>query len=170
MTLHHPGVSIHTTEVFPCMTKIAEISQEARKASAEIFGLLKTLKSTNSSKSPSRSAVNVAVWKALEKNWKNMSEYGFVPPLKSRKLVGGLSSDALLENPLLPDLLLAERYNPYELNSDKSITGRICKITMMNDPPFQPLAKDIMCRLLKSFILRNSLLHSWIQTGTYSIN
>jgi hypothetical protein len=139
MTLHHPGVSMYTTEVVPYMAKIAELRQEATNSSNELFGLLQT--------------------------WNNLSDYGFIPPLKGRKLVGGLSSDMLLENPLLPDLLLSERYNPYELNSDKSLTGLICPITMLNDPPFQPLAKDLLCKLLKAVILRNNLLHCWLQTG-----
>ena len=165
MTLHHPGVSMYTTEVVPYMAKIAELRQEATNASNELFGLLQTFGPTQSCILPSRSIINVVVWKRLEKNWNNLSDYGFIPPLKGRKLVGGLSSDMLLENPLLPDLLLSERYNPYELNSDKSLTGLICPITMLNDPPFQPLAKDLLCKLLKAVILRNNLIHCWLQTG-----
>ena len=168
--MHHPAISISMNEIVPTVFLISRIFKESLKQIRNFNNTLDTLTSEISTGSILRSASECVVWKNIASVWKNLSEHNFSPQGRGRRLVGGLDSDTWLENPLLPDLILSEKYVPYEQPTEgnsRSLGNNIAPFTMYTDPPFKPKARDILSKLLKMIILRNRLYFSWIETGIF---
>ncbi|KAJ3291858.1 hypothetical protein HK104_005749 [Borealophlyctis nickersoniae] len=162
--MHHAGVIVEMTEIVPAIERISEVWDAARTACAEmgrtIEYLLPDLKC-------SRHAVECAVWKGLHAAWSSLSSHAFRPPARARRLVGPLDSDVWLENPLLPDIILAERYVPFEqenAGTARSLGVAITSWTPFTHPEFASKAREMLHRIMRTVLLRDRLLFSWIET------
>ncbi|KAJ3415446.1 hypothetical protein HDV05_004888 [Chytridiales sp. JEL 0842] len=166
--MHHACISVALSEIIPWLSVISRIEKVARQASSELGRMLQSvITRDNSNLHLSYSSLQCVVWKGLMSCWRELEDYDFKPPLKGRRMVGGLDSDLWLENPLLPDLVLSEKYVPYELSDDgnsRSLGNSVAQHNMFTDPPFKPKGRDVLCRLLKTLLLRNRLLYSWFET------
>ncbi|KAI8608274.1 hypothetical protein BC830DRAFT_19898 [Chytriomyces sp. MP71] len=169
VTMHHCAMSLKITEVVPAMALISKVQKQAKTLCQEFYSLLQVILAKNGVvATPSRSAAECVVWKGLNRVWKDLANHDFMLPLKGRRLIGGLENDNWLENPLLPEMILAEKYNPFDLQAEggeKYIPNMIAPYTIFTDPHFQPHARDILCRVLKVIVMRNRLYFAWIETG-----
>ncbi|KAJ3327154.1 hypothetical protein HDU76_012304 [Blyttiomyces sp. JEL0837] len=168
ISMHQSGINVSFCEMIPSLTEVYRVWKVAKKNSINLYDLVETLNGVDTQiPRPSRPAVECTIWKNLTSIWDDMVETDFSPPTRGRRLIGGLDSDVWLENPLLPDLILSERYIPYDLPNEgnaRTIPNTISPYNMYTDPPFKPFARDILSRLLKTVVLRYRLLYSWIET------
>ncbi|KAJ3015420.1 UNVERIFIED_CONTAM: hypothetical protein HDU68_012744 [Siphonaria sp. JEL0065] len=119
--MHSPAVSVNLNEVVPALSAVIKIHKEASMYCRQFYTLLQTILGKDGIvATPSRGAAACVVWKGLNKLWRDFCEQDFILPLKGRRLVGGLDNDDWLENPLLPDLILADKYSPLDIQ----LTGK----------------------------------------------
>ncbi|KAJ3231446.1 hypothetical protein HDU81_003753 [Chytriomyces hyalinus] len=168
VSMHHYGAAVHMTELIPSIAIISKIHKQANLLSKDLLSLLKLILAKDGVVgNPSRSATECVMWKGMFKIWTELDDHDFMLPLKGRKLIGGLECNDWLENPLLPDLILSEKYNPYDYaaaTSEKYIPNTVAPHSMFTEPGFQPIGRDLLCRALKSIIYRNRLYFAWIET------
>jgi hypothetical protein len=166
--MHHPAISIQLMEIIPWLTSLSKLEKIARQSFSEVFHMLEAIvPKENETVCVLRSSLDCVIWKSLLNSWRELDEHDFKPPLRGRRLVGGLDSDVWVENPLMPDLMLSEKYVPYELATEgnsRSLGNTVAPFTMFTDPPFKPKARDVLCRLLKAFVLRDRLYYGWLET------
>ncbi|KAJ3131653.1 hypothetical protein HK100_006142 [Physocladia obscura] len=170
ITMHHPAISIKIVEVVPFLSSIIDIIFEAQHYTRELFSLLQViLNKEQQVGTPIWPAVECVVWRGLSKIWRELSDHGFKLPAKGKRIVNNLDSWDWLENPLLPDLILAEKYSPFDLSQSSEagnfIPNMIAPYNMFTDPHFQPIGRSMLHRALKLIILRNKLYYLWIETG-----
>ncbi|ORY43775.1 hypothetical protein BCR33DRAFT_247997 [Rhizoclosmatium globosum] len=168
-TMHSPGISLHLNEIIPALSTVISIQKEAQAYCNQFYSLLQIILAKDGIVGiPNRAASKCVVWKGLNKLWREFCDQDFILPLKGRRLVGGLDNDDWLENPLLPDLILNEKYSPFDLQhasaSSAYIPNMLSPYNMFTHPHFQPIGRDILVRSLKVLILRNRLYFSWIET------
>ncbi|KAJ3107131.1 hypothetical protein HDU97_004824 [Phlyctochytrium planicorne] len=168
IVMHYESVQLSISEFVPWLAHIPKLWKEAQKQSEEMNRVLEVLLSTfTGGDKPSRTTIDCIVWKQMLTVWRGFSEFSFNPPLRGRRLIGGLDSDVWVENPLLPDLLLSEKYVPYELPTEgnsKALGNSVAPFTMFTDPAFKPRARHFLARLAKLLLLRNRLFFTWIET------
>ncbi|KAJ3393732.1 hypothetical protein HDU84_001139 [Entophlyctis sp. JEL0112] len=167
--MHHPAISVKLLEIVPNASEIVTACQDAQIHAERLYTILQILLGKDQGFGvPLRSAVECVIWRTLTKIWHGLSEYDFRLPPKGRRLMLGLDSDEWLENPYLPDFVLAEKYNPLDLhlsqNQDHTIPNMIAPQNMFTNPQFQKYGRWILQRLLKIILLRNNLLYIWIET------
>jgi hypothetical protein len=166
--MHHPGTLTKINEVIPGLSSIVKVFKQSQIVSNELYNSITALRLVESNpKQPSRNIVECIIWKQFHTNWRQLSEYDFNPPLRARRAVGGLDSDVWLENPLLPDIILEDKYSPYlmkEKRESLTMDLNISSFNVFNDPAFKGIGRDSLKRLMKTFLYRNKLLYSWIET------
>ncbi|KAJ3193176.1 hypothetical protein HK101_005301 [Irineochytrium annulatum] len=171
--MHHAGVHVNMAEFVPQLTALTSIWDEAKKHSAELCRALEAIISpVGSIVRPSRAAVDCVVWKGLLGVWRGLKDHDFNPPARGRRLINGLDSDQWFGNPLLPDLILGDRYVPYDLQNEgnsRSVGNPVAGYTMLTDPAFKAKARDVLNRFFKLFTLRNRLLYSWVETEFWKV-
>ncbi|KAJ3074050.1 hypothetical protein HDU98_012245 [Podochytrium sp. JEL0797] len=158
------------TEIVPILSVIAKIHKEAEQYCHQFHSQLQIILAKDGIvATPIRALSKCVVWKGLNKLWRDFCEQDFILPLKGRRLIGGLENDDWLENPLFPDLILADKYNPFDIQqgqgAENYIPNVLAPYTMFTDPHFQALGRDLLTRALQALIIRNRLYFSWIETG-----
>ncbi|KAJ3056732.1 hypothetical protein HK097_004593 [Rhizophlyctis rosea] len=162
--MHHAGVQTGITEVVPGMEILIAVHEAARVACVEMRRCLEDclpdVRHLNHS-------VQSAVWKSVFNAWTNLAQQNFRPPVKSRRVVGRLDCDVWIENPLLPDIVLAEQYVPLgqrDAGTAKSLNVPIAMWTPLTDPTYATKGKEVIQRILKTVVLKDRLMFSWVET------
>jgi hypothetical protein len=72
------------------------------------------------------------------------------------------------ENPLLPDIILAEHYNSDEIaqteDAQRQVQSSLAAYHIFNDPGYQMIACRLLSRLMKLMVLRKRIHLTWIDS------
>ena len=168
IVMHQPGMIVEMTEFFPSAENVIKIWESCTSLIGEAA---REMEGIASGKPISRAIVECNVLKVMKKTWDAMSDYSFIPPMKSQKRGSSLFNDQLLENPYVPDDLLNSYYFPYDQTQEgnfKSLGVVLEPENCFTDASFQRSGVDLLLKFLKLMILKNRLHFTWIDGGTFT--
>jgi hypothetical protein len=164
VTMHQSGIPVYMTEFVP-FVKFSELYDIAKYCREDIHASLDYLFENEPSSS---GAIECIVWKAVAMIWKSMSEQNFVTNKKPKKVKQCLDNDLWFENPLLPDIILAEHYNADEIlrseDAQRQVQSSLSAYHIFNDPGYQKTACRLLTRLMKLMTLRKRIHLTWIDS------
>ncbi|KAJ3033499.1 hypothetical protein HDV00_006315 [Rhizophlyctis rosea] len=186
--MHHAGVTNEIAEIVPGMEVLIRVHEAARMACVEMRQAIENCMPESKHLAHS---VNCAVWKAIhvsfrlmkyswyeiadftswvayQNAWTTLDQHAFRPPTRARRVVGQLDSDVWLENPLLPDIVLAEQYVPLgqkNAGAAKMLNVPITMWSWLTDPAYANKGKDVIQKVMKMLLFRDRLMFSWVETG-----